>query len=145
MKSFKEFAPITEGGFKKGEMQVITGAMNVGKSTVQESLAIATIIRNQIKAINSMALMSWGAKDFVSFTNLVQEVPVSGPGLQFEVHGPKLKGKIIIGLNGNDLYDIAGITVNTRSGANFGKITVKGAKRDVPAENLVQAIDDIVG
>ena len=93
-------------------------------------LTVAKTILEQIKNIDPMALMAWGAKDYVGSTN----------SIQFTVGGmTRWKGKVIVKLNGSDLYDVR--FFRSRSVKILEDITVS----DVYAEDLVNTIDAKVG
>lgn len=90
---------------------------------------VGMTIMSQINHIDKHAMLAWGSKNLVFFKK----------GLQFTVSGPKFKGKIIIELNGRDLYDIS-----------FGKVVklewkVSKKLTDVHVEDLVKTIDGVVG
>lgn len=93
-------------------------------------MTIATVIRDQIKTIDAMALWAWGAKDLIDL----------GDGLQFKSSGMVTwKGLVSIRLNGKDLYDV-----------EFGRVRkfeYKSVKKvnDVFAEDLVNVIELQVG
>jgi hypothetical protein len=91
---------------------------------------VAKTILTQIHSLDKWALGAWGAQDFVSTNN-----PSS---LQFRVNGAKFKGKVVIHLNGKDLYDI-----------DFGvgkdlKWVSKHKEHDIYAEDLVKILDDYI-
>ena len=93
-------------------------------------LTIARTILEQIKTIDPMALMAWGAKDYVG----------GDLSIQFTVGGmTRWKGKVIVKLNGSDLYDVR--FFRSRSVKILEDVTV----RDVYAEDLVNTIDKKVG
>lgn len=91
---------------------------------------VAKTILSQIKTLDSMALWAWGAKDLVAMED----------GLMFKSSGMvKNKGKVVVKLNGKDLYDVT-----------FGKIRKFEYKElarieDVFVEDLVTTIDGMVG
>lgn len=91
---------------------------------------VAKTILSQIKTLDSMALWAWGAKDLVAMED----------GLMFKSSGMvKNKGKVVVKLNGKDLYDVT-----------FGKIRKFEYKElarieDVFVEDLVATIDGMVG
>jgi hypothetical protein len=92
--------------------------------------SIARIILDQIKTADPMALMAWGAKDYVGSNN----------SIQFTVGGmTRWKGKVIVKLNGSDLYDVR--FFRSRSVKILEDVTVS----DVYAEDLVNTIDCKVG
>lgn len=93
-------------------------------------LTVARTILDQIKTIDPMALMAWGANDYVG----------SGDSIQFKVGGmTRWKGKVIIKLNGRDLYDVR--FFRSRSVKILEDVTIN----DVYAEDLVAIIDRKVG
>lgn len=92
--------------------------------------SVAQNIMNQIKSSDPHALTAWGSKDFVS----------AGSSLQFDVKGPKFKGRVIITLNkATDSYIVT-----------FGK-TIKGnwkvekKLKDITVDNLISVLDDYIG
>lgn len=93
-------------------------------------MTVAKTILSQIKTLDSMALWAWGAKDLVAMED----------GLMFKSSGMvKNKGKVVVKLNGKDLYDVT-----------FGKIRKFEYKElarieDVFVEDLVATIDGMVG
>jgi hypothetical protein len=92
--------------------------------------AIGKTILNQIRTIDRMALMAWGAKDFVT----------TAEGVYFDVRGSKFRGRVVIALDKKrDLYNI-----------EFGQIRkmqwiVKKIMKGVFVEDLVKVIDDFIG
>jgi len=93
-------------------------------------MEVAKTILSQIKTLDRMAMCAWGAKDLVGMED----------GLMFKSSGMvRNKGKVMIKLNGNDLYDVT-----------FGKIRKYEYKElarveDVFVENLVETVDKMVG
>ncbi len=92
---------------------------------------VATIIRDQIRALDRRAFMAWGAKDFVGM----------GDGLKFKTSGlVKWKGYVYIKYDeGMDLYNV-----------QFARIRNLDWKVDkevngVYVEDLVGIIDGQVG
>jgi hypothetical protein len=91
---------------------------------------IAKTILTQIHTLDKWAFGAWGAREFITLSN--------PPGLQFRVNGAKFQGKVIITLNGKDLYDIQfGLSVK----ATF---IIKHKEHDIYAEDLVRIIDEYV-
>ena len=94
-------------------------------------MSIATIIRDQIRALDRMALFAWGAKDLMNM----------GDGLKFKTSGMvKWKGYVYIKYDhGTDLYNLDFFRVR--------KSEVKYTERlsGVFAEDLVSTIDAVVG
>ena len=91
----------------------------------------ATIIRDQIKTIDPMALFAWGAKDLVNM----------GDGLKFKSSGMvKWKGYVYVKYDeGQDLYNIDFFKIR--------KYEIKYVEQlqGVFAEDLVNTIDSVVG
>jgi hypothetical protein len=92
---------------------------------------VATIIRDQIRALDRRAFMAWGAKDFVAM----------GDGLKFKTSGlVKWKGYVYVKYDeGMDLYNV-----------QFARIRNLDWKVDkevngVYVEDLVHIIDGQVG
>lgn len=94
-------------------------------------MTIAHTIISQIRTIDKMALVAWGAKDFVAFPN----------GLQFKTSGSvrKHKGFVKITLNASDLYDIEAFTIRV------GEVKVKRQLSDIYVDELVSWLDNIIG
>ena len=94
-------------------------------------MSVAVVIRDQIRALDRMALFAWGAKDFLNM----------GDGLKFKTSGMvRWKGYVYIKYDaGADLYNV-----------DFFKIRntdIKYTERleGVYAEDLVRIIDGVVG
>ena len=101
-------------------------------SLINESeMRVANEILRQIKAVDRWALGAWGAKDFIGDKN----------ALIFRVRGPKMMtgGKIKITLNGKDYYDVEAFQIRA------GKVKLLKKLDDIDIENLVKAIDGLVG
>jgi hypothetical protein len=93
-------------------------------------MTVANTIWGQIKALDPLAFMAWGAQGFVG----------SDDSLQFTVGGlTRWKGKVIIRLNGNDLYDVR--FFRSRGTKVLEDVTIY----DVWVEDLVSAISGKVG
>jgi len=94
-------------------------------------MTIAQTILSQIKMIDRMAMMAWGAKELVNMGN----------GLKFKTSGiTPWKGHVYIKYNeGTDLYDIDFFRIR-----KF-EVKVDKAIEGVYAEDLVQIIDGFVG
>ncbi len=90
---------------------------------------VSKIILNQINAIDRWALASWGSKNYVSSPN----------SLTFDVRGSKFRGRVIIKLNKRDTYDIEFGTIRKM------EYTIKQKTKGVFADQLVNAIDNVVG
>ena len=92
---------------------------------------VATIIHNQIQAIDAAALWAWGSKDFVN----------TGDGLQFKTSGlSRWKGIVHITLDAAaDLYNIKFYRIRKAT------ILVDKHIEGVLAEDLVEYIDMQVG
>ena len=93
-------------------------------------LTVAKTILEQIKTIDPRALWAWGAKDYVG----------SEDSIQFKVGGmTRWKGKVVIKLNGSDLYDVRFIRLR---GTKFLEDVTK---KDIYAEDLVNTLDEKIG
>jgi hypothetical protein len=92
---------------------------------------IATIIRDQIRAIDRFALGAWGAKDLVAMKD----------GLKFKTSGMvKWKGYVYVKYNeGMDLYDVIFARIRKMEWVEDEKV------EGVYAEDLVRIIDARVG
>jgi len=92
---------------------------------------IATIIRDQIRAIDRFALGAWGAKDLVAMRD----------GLKFKTSGMvKWKGYVYVKYDeGMDLYDVIFARVRKLEWVEDEKV------EGVYAEDLVRIIDARVG
>ena len=90
---------------------------------------VSKIIMSQINALDKWALSSWGAKNYISSPN----------SLTFDVRGSKFRGRVIIKLNKRDTYDIEFGTIRKM------EYTVKQTTKGVFVEQLVNAIDNVVG
>lgn len=96
---------------------------------INEARVGQTILK-QIKAIDKWALDSWGAKKFVS----------SKDGIQFDVRGPKFRGRVVITLDKlSDTYAV-----------DFGNVrklewVSKKLLQNVFAEDLVNVLDQQIG
>jgi len=115
---------------------------------------VGQTIYQQLRGMDPMALMAWGAKDFVSFDNAMSVthpgddrlkpgasvlIGERGGGLMFKVSGPRFAGKILIGLNFMDLYDVvAGRVI----GVDFKAVKIVN---NVYFDQLIEVIDAIVG
>lgn len=91
----------------------------------------AQVILMQIKTIDPLALMAWGAKDLINM----------GDGLKFKTTGmTPYKGYVYVKYHeGKDLYEVRFFRVR--------KLEVKVDKivEDVYADSLVSVIDNFVG
>jgi len=117
------------------------------------SIEVAKTIQYQIKVLDKLALISWGAKDFLGFPETEKELGA----LQFSVRNvPAFKGigYVKISLNGNDLYDIEvykkrNITKKVKDKLlNGDDVELKktiSSKNDVYVEDLVNTIDNLLG
>jgi hypothetical protein len=91
----------------------------------------AQIILSQIKTLDRMAMIAWGAKDLLNMGN----------GLKFKTSGlVKWKGYVYIKYDeGMDFYNVDFFQIR--------KVEIKYTKRleGVYAEDLVRLIDEVVG
>lgn len=111
---------------------------------------IAQTILSQIKKKDQWFLPAIGAKNFAtvnkSFGKDIDGIPWND-GVQFDVKGTKFKGRVIIMLNSNDLYDII---LGSLSGINMKKgatspFMVRRKYTDISVENLVSVLDASIG
>lgn len=91
----------------------------------------ATIIRDQIRALDRWAFGAWGVKDLVNMGN----------GLKFKTSGmAEWKGYVYVKYDaGNDLYDIDFFRIRK------AEVKYDARKSGVFAEDLVRIIDAQVG
>ena len=106
-------------------------------------MQIAETIRDQITALDPMALWAYGASQFVALSEKKAGNLVSLGGLSFKVRGLKHKGHVIINLMGNDTYTIRTCKI-TMTGKNAGKAVFKDEAEDVYADQLVYFLDRFV-
>lgn len=92
--------------------------------------SIGREIMRQINTINPIALKSYGAKNFLTFEN----------GIQFDVFGSIFKGRVLITLNPDDLYDIELGRINRKT---LQWISVKKVT-DIFVEDLVSTLDKLI-
>lgn len=107
-------------------------------STAKErALEISNTILTQIRAFDRMALAAWGANTFIALNETAR---IRG-GVEFRCSGSKVRrgGKVVIELNGSDLYDV---TLYRISGVN---VKVLGEKKGVFFDELVTALDELIG
>lgn len=99
-------------------------------------MTVGQEILNQIRVQDRMALMAWGASEYIA----LPENDKSLGGLQFKIRTPKYKRgvRVKITLNGSDLYDIEIIRV---SGAN---VKVLDTANDVYADMLIEVLDELI-
>jgi len=95
------------------------------------SVSVATIIRDQIRAIDRMAMMAWGAKDLVDM----------GDGLKFKTSGmTPWKGYVYVRLDvANDLYNIDFFRIRK------AEVIYDKQLEGVFVDQLVNEIDNYVG
>lgn len=98
------------------------------------SSKVADEILRQINSLDKWALTSWGAKNYLYFWNK------SGDGIQFDVRGPKFKGRVLITYDrGSDTYVV-----------DFGNVRkqewkLKNTIKPVFAQDLVNVLDGQIG
>ena len=92
---------------------------------------IAQIIRQQIMALDPLALIAWGARDFIN----------TGDGFKFRTSGMvRWKGWVHVKYNeGKDLYDVEFFRIRGV------KMTVDKHVKDVYVDMLVDVINEQVG
>lgn len=100
---------------------------------------VGVTILNQIKALDKIALMSWGAKEFVTISDPVFTEKEHGEGIKFKVNGGKFKGYVAILLNAQDLYNIFAYTIR---GVD---VRLKKTIRNVGVESLISELDNLIG
>lgn len=93
-------------------------------------MTIASTIYGQIHALDGMAWYAWGAKNAMGLDD----------GIQFDVKGLVFKGKVIIKLNGSDLYDITFGRMNRKT----FKFDVEHETKDIFCEQLVEILDHYI-
>ena len=93
-----------------------------------ESESVANEIIRQIRALDSHALIAWGAKEFVS----------SVDALRFRVSTPSFKGIVRIILNDDDTYTIEKATIKKLV------YTVLDKREGIYVDRLVKEIDSLV-
>lgn len=93
-------------------------------------MTIARTIRGQIFALDGMAWYAWGAKNAMGLDD----------GIQFDVKGLEFKGKVIIKLNGSDLYDITFGRMNRKT----FEFDVEHETKDIFCEDLVEILDHYI-
>ena len=93
-------------------------------------MTIARTIISQIKTLDHMALFAWGFKNAFGLED----------GVQFDVNGLKFKGKVIIKLNGSDLYDITFGRMNRKT----FEFDVKETAEDIYCDQLVEILDHYI-
>lgn len=95
-------------------------------------MEIAKIILGQIKYLDKMALMAWGAKNYVA---LPKSKEIQG-GLRFKVNGLKFRGWVKIELTYLDEYSISFINEN---------LEIEKVYHGVYCDMLVDIIDYVEG
>ena len=92
---------------------------------------VATVIRDQIRALDRNAFMAWGAKDFVNM----------GDGLKFKTSGlVKWKGYVYVKYDeGTDLYNVIFARIRNLEWKVDKEVNL------VYNEDLVRIIDSQVG
>jgi hypothetical protein len=112
----------------------------------EASQVVGKTILQQIRMIDRMALMAWGAKQFITSdvgglafdkdNSKARKKNYKHLGyLKFKVSGLKYKGWVLVALNGKDLYDVYYYRVR---GADA---ILDDIDSDVYAEDLVNIID----
>jgi len=107
--------------------------MKFGDYLTEASGQVGKTIISQIKTLDKWALQAWGAKDFVA----------NKDGVQFDVRGAKHRGRVIIALSRNDLYNIEIGKIVTKQGSMDWKSIKKVT--DIGVENLVTTLDGLIG
>lgn len=105
---------------------------------MSQSQQITKTIINQIKSTDYWSLASWGARNYVSLNEGQQAVGYILGGVQFDVSGHKVKGKVIVYLMGNDTYTVRVIKVRGI------KVTEVALIKEVYCDMLMPIIDGII-
>ena len=93
-------------------------------------MTVARTILQQIRTLDRWALGAYGMINAVGLDD----------GIQFDVKGLKFKGKVIIKLNGMDLYDI---TFGRMNGKTF-EFDVKHTSEGIYCDQLVEILDHYI-
>lgn len=100
------------------------------------------IIHRQLMALGTIDLMAWGAKNFQSFSEKFFKEDLSHlGGLFFKVNALLHKQKVMIRLQGNDLYHVE--IGNIRNGVWVKKKNSE-TKTDIYCDDLIDIIDAMV-
>ena len=114
---------------------------------------IAETIIGQIRATDRSALMAWGAKKFVALQEERLQFPGNGimeekfqlGGLQFDMNGAKIRGRVLVRLMANDTYTVEVGKVSRTKNKELGCFvpTWKSLAliEDVYCDNLMEVID----
>jgi hypothetical protein len=122
------------GILKHGEKMI--PETSIEKAQYQQ---IAKTIISQIKAMDYWSLAAWGARNYVSYAEGEQgEIGYILGGVQFDVSGHKVKGKVIVYLMGDDTYTVRVIKVRGM------KVTEVALIKNVYCEDMMSVIDGIV-
>lgn len=120
-------------------------------------LYVAKTIINQINCADPTALMAWGTCNLLGSdreTTLI-EYDHNTPGqsicedfgcrgwVQFDVNGQKFKGRVYVGLNAMDLYDV--LLIKNTQHKDFSMSSRKiGEANDIFCEDLMTTIDRMI-
>ncbi len=121
------------------------------------NLYVAKTIIDQINYADPSALMAWGTKNPVgsdkettlsNYDHNVKGDPIYKDfgcrgWVQFDVNGLKFKGRVYVGLNGLDLYDVI-LVKNTQHRDHTFSSTKMGEARDIYNEDLMRTIDRLI-
>jgi hypothetical protein len=113
----------------------------IAKEISDRMKEIAMTIIDQIRCSDRMALMAWGASNYVSLCE--GEIPEIGyilGGIQFNVRGAKVNrgGRVIVYLMGNDTYTVR---VGRVYNGQWKDIKIVN---EVYCDNLMEIIDNII-
>ena len=101
-------------------------------------MEIAQTIHAQIRTMDPVALMAWGAKEFAALGEKPVGTRTGLAGLRFKVNGMKHKGYVEVMLMPSDTYTVRIFSIRA------GKVKEKGMADDVYAEDLAGLIDFMV-
>lgn len=109
------------------------------RALLKASKEIAKEILDQINGQDRMARARWAAHQLVSHNASTYGGEKHMGGLQFDVRGSKLRGRILIFLMHDDTYMVVGGTIRKLEWKEKKK--VKGVYFDM----LIETLDDIIG
>lgn len=121
-------------------------------------LYVAKTILSQITTADPSALMAWGFQNPVGSekeSDLFESHGDGNPGklvqkdfgvrgwVQFDVNGMKVQGRVYVGLNVMDYYDVYAMQRST-SENGLPVYKVVGHKEDIFCEDLMSTIDQLI-
>ena len=101
---------------------------------------VGLTILNQMKAINTQYLWSWGSHAYRIFTEgqFTSQLKPHLGGLVFRVQGRKYHGNVIITLEASDTYHIY------YGQLRKGEIKIQAEQSDVYVEDLMDILDSFI-